>query len=182
MANICTTEIKLILSEENALKLKSLLMDEDKQYFDKDVLVGDIYKEFGIKPNPDTHLRGRWQGVEIQNYGDYVLLTILEESAWNPTKLALQLKESGVVERFVFYAEECGNGIFYTNDEIGEFFDYRWYVYISDKGEQEYFKDLQDALEYVYNTTGKRFETVEDANEDDEVFIQSIEIVDDNEL
>lgn len=182
MANICTTEIKLILSEENANKMKSLLMDEGQLHFDKDVWVGDIYKVFGIEPNKDTHIRGRWQGVEIGNYGDYVLLTIIEESAWNPTKLALQLKEKGVVERFVFYAEECGNGLFYSNDEDGVFFDFRWYVYLSYKGEQEYFKELNDVFEYIYENTGNKFETVDEANEDEGVYIQPIEIVDDSEL
>lgn len=182
MANICTTEIKLIMEEENAVKMKSLLMDESLQVFDKEVPVSNIYKQYDIKPNAYTHLRANWQGFEIEQYGDDVVLSIIEESAWNPTQLALQLQKEGIVKRFVFYAEECGNGIFCTNDEIGEFFDFRWYVYLSDKGEQEYFKDFQDAIEYVYNTTGKRFETVEDANEDDEVFIHPIEIVDDNEL
>lgn len=178
MANICTTDIRLVMSDEKGERLTDFLFESSN------LPVKKIYEAFGIKPNADTHLRATWNCYNKEYLDDgNVVLSVSEDAAWNATKLALQLKEEGLVERVYFFSEEPGCGIYATNDEEGVYFPNRYIVYIDDMDGDAYFETEKDALDYINQNCKKNYASLEDAvSENDSITLNTIEIVDEDDL
>jgi len=113
----------------------------------------------------DYRCRGYWFNLEY----DGETVTFDTTTAWCPIyELFDLLCEKYTSIRHYYYAEEIGCRIYETNDIEGEYYPYRFYVDIctSDKSSHcEYFEDIKDALGWISDMEGHKFNTREEVEE-----------------
>lgn len=124
MPNWCYTKITINHEDERKLKELENKIDEftSHDYMENGFglkWLGNIVGNSGIgtvDENPETDLRCRGSITYIENYGDQ--LVIDTETAWTPMlEMWVKLLEKYLPDAELIYsAEECGCGIWSTND------------------------------------------------------------------
>ena len=107
-------------------------------------------------------LGGDWEKVYCRGYWDNLLLhedgtvSFSVESAWgelNEVREFIEEKFPGV--KLYFQCEESGNGVYETNDDTGEYFPERYYLWVEDC-ETQYHNNLESLIHDVENITGSK--------------------------
>lgn len=109
-----------------------------------------------IKLNGDwekIYCRGSWDNLLLHDDGT---VSFSVESAWgelNEVRVFIEEKFPGV--KFYFQCEESGNGVYETNDDTGEYFPERYYLWI-ENGESLYHETLEGLIKDVEGATGSK--------------------------
>lgn len=107
-------------------------------------------------------LDGDWEKVYCRGYWENLLLhddgtvSFSVESAWgelNEVREFIEEKFPGV--KLYFQCEEAGMGIYQTNDDTGEYFPEKYYLWVEDS-ETQYHNNLESLIHDVENITGSK--------------------------
>lgn len=107
-------------------------------------------------------LGGDWEKVFCRGYWDNLLLhedctvSFSVESAWgelNEVRELIEEKFPGV--KLYFQCEESGNGVYETNDDTGEYFPERYYLWV-EGSDSLYHETLEGLINDVENITGSK--------------------------
>lgn len=100
-----------------------------------------------------TYCRGYWDNLLLHDDGT---VSFSVESAWgelNEVREFIEKKFPGV--KLYFQCEESGNGVYETNDDTGEYFPERYYLWVEDS-ETQYHETLEGLINDVENITGSK--------------------------
>lgn len=160
MPNWCYT--RYAIESMNTKEIETLKAKLDElSAMNEPMWIGCIVELLGEKWNSI-----RCRGQIIEYYIDSGALRLTVESAWSELNEVRALFLSKHPDCKIYYmSEECGMGIFDTNDSSGRYFSERYVVDSEEKG-AEYFDDLGDVADYISELTGKEI---------DEVSLESIE-------
>ena len=102
----------------------------------------------------------RCRGEITDYFLDGNVLTINQSTAWCEQEGVRQIIEETFPSIKVYYQEqECGCGVFYTNDSTGDYFPEKYFL---DTGEDwEYFETIEQVAEFVYEIVGKSINPTE---------------------
>lgn len=107
-------------------------------------------------------LGGDWEKIYCRGYWENLLLhdngtvSFSVESAWgelNEVREFIEEKFPGV--KLYFQCEESGMGIYQTNDDTGEYFPEKYYLWVEDS-ETQYHETLEGLINDVENITGSK--------------------------
>ena len=106
-------------------------------------------------------LGGDWEKIYCRGWWDNLCLNgesldFTVESAWgelNETREFIEKKFPGV--KLYYQCEEAGMGIYQTNDDTGQYFPEKYYLWVED-GETMYHNTLDDLIKDVEETTGSK--------------------------
>lgn len=107
-------------------------------------------------------LDGDWEKVYCRGYWDNLVLhddgsiSFSVESAWgelNEVREFIEKKFPCV--KLYFQCEESGNGVYETNDDTGEYFPERYYLWV-EGSDSLYHETLEDLIKDVENITGSK--------------------------
>lgn len=116
-------------------------------------------------------LGGNWEKYrgrgEITYYElDGNKLTVCQNTAWCEQEGVREIIEEKFPSVRVYYREEeCGCGVYHTNDASGEYFPGRYYLDSYDD-DSEYFTTIEEAAEYVSGIIGEKVEPDKNAIEE----------------
>lgn len=136
-----------------------------------------------------TILGGDWnmiycRGKIIDFSLDDDLLFIETESAWSEMQEVRQfIEKTYPALKIYYYEEECGCGIYRTNDKYGRFFTFG-FIFDNQKGDgPEYYDDTESLLKAASEALGEEIKTMADLEEaiaeSNDYSLHYIEVVDD---
>lgn len=99
------------------------------------------------------YCRGSWDNLLLHDDGT---VSFSVESAWgelNEVREFIEEKFSGV--KLYFQCEESGNGVYETNDDTGEYFPERYYLWV-EGSDSLYHETLEGLINDVENITGSK--------------------------
>lgn len=99
------------------------------------------------------YCRGSWDNLLLHDDGT---VSFSVESAWgelNEVREFIEEKFPGV--KLYFQCEESGMGIYQTNDDTGEYFPERYYLWM-ENGESLYHETLEELIKDVESATGSK--------------------------
>lgn len=103
-----------------------------------------------------------WNKVYCRGYWDNLLLhedgtvSFSVESAWDePNEVRELIEEKFPDIKFYYQCEEPGMGIYKTNDDTGEYFPEKYYLWVENE-ETEYYTTLGHLIEAVQKITGSK--------------------------
>ena len=185
MANWCDTSYRIVGKKEEVYELYSKLqqlenIQEPLVPNDFGVLwLGCLVTVLGGDWN-DIHCRGKIIDFSL----DDDVLSIYTETAWGEMDEVRHFIEKVYPAlKIYYYEEECGCGIYQTNDKHGHFFSSR-YIFDDQDGEGvEYFDKPETLLAFASRAMKLKLSTIEDLNkaiEDSNGFsFHEIKVVDD---
>lgn len=104
-------------------------------------------------------LGGDWEKIYCRGYWDNLLLhsdgtvTFSVESAWDEPNEVREFIEKTFPDIKLYYqCEESGMCIFKTNDDTGQYFPEKFYLWVED-GETEYYANIEALANEVENIT-----------------------------
>ncbi len=106
-------------------------------------------------------LGGDWEKVYCRGYWTYLEKREAEvvfdtESAWSELNEVRHFIESKFPDIQLYYqCMEEGMGIYITNDDTGQYFPDRYYLWVEDE-DNEYYEKLEDLCKAVENVTGSK--------------------------
>lgn len=107
-------------------------------------------------------LGGNWKQVYCRGSWDNLLLhedgtvSFSIESAWGELYDVRKFIEEHFPDvRLYFQCEESGMGIYQTNDDTGQYFPEKYYLWVED-GTTEYYTTLESMAKEVENITGSK--------------------------
>lgn len=107
-------------------------------------------------------LGGDWEKVYCRGYWDNLLLlddgsvSFSVESAWDePNEVREFIEKKFPKVKLYFQCEESGMCIYHTNDDTGQYFPEKYYLWVED-GETEYYTTLEALAKEVENITGSK--------------------------
>lgn len=183
MPNWCSNSFAIYGDAFAVLRLKMILDDavkEEPQMFKShasdfgtgwhgNLLLAAGYSEKDVMERDDLPCRGSILDVEYFEDGPYgPYIRIQTETAWGPNP---EMWDTLIADKFdgqlqyVYIAEECGCEIYTNTDEEGEIFPDRYYVEVSEDGdefESEYFTNQADAKAWLESWVGHEFESWDD--------------------
>ena len=193
MANNCITEFVLEGDRKFLERLNDAILKNNYHWVGDIIAAANLMTDADIKETAEyksCNLRASWYDTDLQpgcdgdyKTGDYAVLRIYEDSKWvRSSAMSLVMRildkqvEDGIIDEnpissIYFATEEPGCGIFEIHDEEGKYFDYDVSVYLCDEGEQEYFVNKEDALEWINERTNRDFKTLEEVTADDDIEI-----------
>lgn len=117
---------------------------------------------------------------EITDYDlDGNILTLYQQTAWNEQEGFRHFIEKRFPSIKVYYQEEeCGNDVYYTNDDTGHYFPDKYFL-DSYEPEDNYFQNFDDLAKKIQEITGKYVSTEEEAFDAIENFMNEHEDDDD---
>lgn len=181
MPNWCATTYRFHGTKEELEVLNNKIKEWTSASFIKtdfgDPWLGNILVGSGLKDridNPDKNLnlrcRGTLIGIEDLNcdsHGDYTF-DLWTETAWSPMpKMWLAVIEAlGLNVEFSFYAEECGDEIYWVCDPhgYGDFKENE--IYIDSSGDRETedicgYYTMEDAIDVLNKFFGTSYEEID---------------------
>ena len=107
-------------------------------------------------------LGGNWKQVYCRGSWDNLLLhedgtvSFSVESAWGELYDVRKFIEEYFPDvRLFFQCEESGMGIYQTNDDTGQYFPEKYYLWV-ENGDTEYYNNLEALAKEVENITGSK--------------------------
>lgn len=107
-------------------------------------------------------LGGNWKQVYCRGSWDNLLLhedgtvSFSVESAWGELYDVRKFIEEYFPDvRLFFQCEESGMGIYQTNDDTGQYFPEKYYLWV-ENGDTEYYNNLEALAKVVENITGSK--------------------------
>lgn len=109
-----------------------------------------------------VYCRGSWDDLNI----DSANLTFSVESAWSEAYEVRHFIEEKFPDiKLYFQCEESGCGVYQTNDETGQYFPEKYYLWVEDD-ETKYFDDIESLIKDVEAITGtENLENIEQCRE-----------------
>lgn len=167
MPNWCNTSFAIKCEDKSVLeKICNAIQDCEKQKPEQSSgspsWIGNVFKKLGLETN---ECRTYWTDARIEND----ILHFMEESAWSRSNAIVTLQDyflnldEPVELNILFVSEELSEGIFETNDEVGEVFTQRYCV--SDDNGTEYYDTFEQLkADMVELVGGGDFKTIQDMN------------------
>jgi hypothetical protein len=105
-------------------------------------------------------------------------LSFNTETAWGPMEETIDLirEKFPGIENVWYFAEEPGMAFYVTNDESGKYWKERYIVQDLISYEEERTETLEEALYVVSTWRGWTYNSLEEAEKDEELFIKQIDI------
>lgn len=159
MPNWAYTQYHAIGDKEQLKKLHSV-MDELEGLKDPGLHENGFGKTW--LGNLVIKLGGDWEKIYCRGYWDNLVLhddgsiSFSVESAWgelNEVREFIEEKFPGV--KLYFQCEESGNGVYETNDDTGEYFPERYYLWVENE-DTEYYTSLEALATDVEKITGSQ--------------------------
>ncbi len=159
MANLAFTQYHAVGDKEQLQKLHSLM---DELECMKDPGLHD--NGFGSTwlGNLVIKFDGDWEKVYCRGYWDNLVLhedgsiSFSVESAWGELNEVREFIEEYFPNiRLFFQCEESGMGIYQTNDDTGQYFPEKYYLWV-ENGDTEYYNNLEALAKEVENITGSK--------------------------
>lgn len=159
MANLAFTQYHAVGDKEQLQKLHSLM---DELECMKDPGLHD--NGFGSTwlGNLVIKFDGDWEKVYCRGYWDNLVLhedgsiSFSVESAWGELNEVREFIEEYFPNiRLFFQCEESGMGIYQTNDDTGQYFPEKYYLWVENE-ETEYYSTLEALAKEVENITGSK--------------------------
>ena len=181
MPNWCYTTYRLEGKQEDIEALDQVM--EELEDLEKPLVKSDFGNEWlgclVTKLGEDWNkvgCRGSWINRCLMPDGT---LSFETETAWSPAEevIALIQEKYPGIENVWYYSEEPGMGFYETNDAEGRFWKDRYVLCDHVSGEEEVTQTLEEALDIVARWRGWRYNSLEEAEKDEELFIQQIDIV-----
>ena len=159
MANLAYTQYHAVGDKEQLQKLHSI-MDELEGMKDPGLHENGFGKTW--LGNLVIKLGGDWEKVYCRGSWDNLLLhedsavSFTVESAWDELNEVRHFIEEKFPDIHLYYqCEEAGMGIYQTNDDTGQYFPEKYYLWVED-GETMYHNTLDDLIKDVEETTGSK--------------------------
>lgn len=191
MPNWCNTAYTLVGDKEelDALHKTMSELEQSNQPVEPfhfgNTWLGNLVKALG-GTTKDIPCRGEWHDLDYHNGA----ITFNTDTAWSPCNGVWNL----VRQRYpsidhYFLAEECGNGLYLTNDAEGQHYPERYLVEMCADGcenRTEYFCSLPEALGWIGEMAGCSVEgngvealneLLQEQNEDAYCYLNEIRIV-----
>lgn len=100
-----------------------------------------------------VYCRGSWDNLLLHEDGT---VSFSVESAWDEPNEVREFIEKKFSDIQIYYqTEESGMGIYKTNDDSGQYFPEKYYLWIEDET-TEYCNDLESLIRKVEKITGSR--------------------------
>lgn len=99
------------------------------------------------------YCRGSWENLLLHDDGT---VSFSAESAWdepNEVRVFIEKKFSNI--HLYYQTEECGEGIYKTNDSTGKYFPEKYYLWVECE-ETEYYDSLDKLIKEVQSITGSK--------------------------
>ena len=98
------------------------------------------------------YCRGSWDNLLYENG----VISFCVESAWNePNEVRHFIEEKFPNIKLYYQSEESGMGIYITNDDIGQYFPERFYLWVENE-ETEYYDNLENLILDIEKITGSK--------------------------
>lgn len=193
MANWCSTSYTFVGKKEELNKLFDIMkqLESMEQPFVKNGFgtnwLGCLVEKLGQKWD-SIWCRGEWSNL---SYDDGKLL-FCTETAWSAANEVMDfICKKFPSLKYYYYSEECGMGIYETNDDTGQFYPEKYFVDLCNVNEEfrsEYFISLEDALEWIGDMTDEAkfksekeveayFEAIQEKQENAFCYIHRIELI-----
>lgn len=99
------------------------------------------------------YCRGSWDNLLLHDDGT---VSFSVESAWDePDEVRYFIEAKFPDIRLYYQCEESGMGIYTTNDDSGQFFPDRYYLWI-ENGTTDYYSSLDEVIKAVESETGSK--------------------------
>lgn len=133
------------------------------------------------------YCKGSWNNLLLHEDGT---VSFSVESAWGELYYVRKFIEEYFPDvRLFFQCEESGMGIYQTNDDTGQYFPEKYYLWV-ENGDTEYYNNLEALAKEVENITGsknlktldsckKALETYSRSNSDLCYTLEDFELLDD---
>ena len=100
-----------------------------------------------------VYCRGSWDNLLLREDGT---VSFSVESAWGELYDVRKFIEEYFPDvRIFFQCEESGMGIYQTNDDTGQYFPEKYYLWV-ENGDTEYYNNLEALAKEVENITGSK--------------------------
>lgn len=100
-----------------------------------------------------VYCRGSWDNLQLHDDGT---VSFSVESAWDELNEVREFIEVKFPDIHIYYqTEEPGMGIYKTNDNTGQYFPEKYYLWVEDN-ETEYHNNLESLIRDVENITGSK--------------------------
>ena len=98
------------------------------------------------------YCRGSWDNLLYENG----VISFSIESAWNePNEVRHFIEEKFPNIKLYYQSEESGMGIYITNDDTGQYFPERFYLWVENE-ETEYYDNLENLILDIEKITGSK--------------------------
>ncbi len=100
-----------------------------------------------------VYCRGSWDNLQLHDDGT---VSFSVESAWDELNEVREFIEVKFPDIHIYYqTEEPGMGIYKTNDNTGQYFPEKYYLWVEDN-ETEYHNNLESLIRDVEHITGSK--------------------------
>lgn len=158
MPNWAYTQYQVIGEKEQLQKLHAVMteLEEMKKPLHENGFGKTWLGNLVIKLDGDwekVYCRGSWDNLVLNE--DSLMFTV--ESAWSELSEVRELIEEKFPGLKLFYqCEESGMCIYQTNDDTGEYFPEKYYLWVEDGETTQYHETLDELVKDVEQITGSK--------------------------